>query len=91
MWIIWKNGIYGGTNGRSKSKIKTIFSSLNVNEKYVIFTEYENERKSKYKLLMPHLTISTNENKFIVKIKHFDKLSEIQIVSLQSKVYLKNW
>ena len=69
-----------------KSRLKDIFPLVNVNERYVSFlSEYEDDRKSKYKLLMPHFTISTKKNKFIIKMIHFNKFEEIQIVSLLIK------
>ena len=56
----------GQTNSEKvKARLKNIFPSINVNERYISFlNEYEDERKSKYKLLMPHFTINTKENKF---------------------------
>ena len=63
-----------------KARLRTIFPNINIDERYQSFlTEYVDERKSKYKLLMPHFTVSTNENKFVIKMRHFSKLSEIQM------------
>ena len=63
--------------------LKNTFEELNIEEKYKTFLmNYEDEKKIKYNLEMPYLTIFTKEDNFIISMKNFVNLKELKVVNI---------
>lgn len=64
-----------------KKYLRDIFIGLNIDEKFQNFVDnYEDERKSKYKLEIPNFSIITKENKFVITMKNFDNIYELKTI-----------
>ena len=68
---------------QGKKYLQDVFELSNIDDKFASFMmNYETETKSKYDLVMPNFTISTNGNNFIITSKNFDNFEEINVMSL---------